>query len=176
MRFATRVPVILVFCVVSTTSFAQTPLSPLPCTLPEAKDIQPWVHNSAVLDSFPKVKSPPVSLGTFRDRNSQFILDLYRDGAGIFGEISSPVLDADSPTSQLYSARLEGKFLYFESRVPSDQMSFAGMLVSGVIKGRAKIHGRHQKVTLKKTKPIFPAFEFVSRAQFDCAMHLWRRN
>ena len=39
------------------------------------------------------------------DADDVFRLQLWRDAQGFFGELSSPVLDADSPTSRLYDVK-----------------------------------------------------------------------
>jgi len=81
----------------------------LPCTTENRDPSKPWVQNSKVLDSFPKDNPVPRFIGTFRDKNQRYMLGLYQDAKGVFGQLSSPVLDADSPTSRLYDVAFDSR-------------------------------------------------------------------
>ena len=152
--------------------------TPLPCTPTKQGDTQPWVHNSKVLDSFPKDNPLPRLIGTFRDKNRSYMLDLYQNAKGIFGELSSPVLDADSPTSRLYDVAFDSRTgaLQFSSRFRDGQLQFNGILRGRTIEATVTRNNRAEKVTLKRVR-FFADDEvpFTSRAQFECAMTLWRR-
>lgn len=160
--------------------FAQQLLSPtpLPCTPAKPDDSQPWVHNSEVLDSFSKDNPVPRFIGTFRDKNWSYMLDLYQDAKGIFGELSSPVLDADSPTSRLYDVAFDSRTgtLQFSSRFWDGQLQFSGILRGRRIKATVTGNNRNEKVILKRVGHSADGkFLFTSRAQFECAMTLWHR-
>ncbi len=151
--------------------------SPLPCTLPLPGDTAPWVHNTEALSSFPKDPQLPRIIGSFRDARRDFWLFLYKDKNGIFGELLNPVFEADSPSSRLYDASLakNGK-LQFTAKFPEGQLLFSGVLGRKVLKGTFT-RGKHaQNVVLKKLrKSPLHADGYVSRAQFDCEMKLFRR-
>jgi len=161
--------------------FAQQSLAqatPLPCTTEKRDPSQPWVHDSKVLDSFPKDNPLPRFIGTFRDKNQSYMLDLYQDAKGIFGELSSPVLDADSPTSRLYDVAFDSRTgaLQFSSRFRDGQLQFSGVLRGRVIEATVTRNNRNEKVILKRVKSFDNDEVFyTSRAQFDCAMTLFRR-
>jgi hypothetical protein len=153
-------------------------IAPLPCTTENRDPSQPWVQNSKVLDSFPKDNPLPRFLGTFRDRNRKYMLDLYQDAKGVFGELSSPVLDADSPTSRLYDVASDSRTgtLHFGAKFFDGQLQFSGILRGRVIKATVTRSDRKEKVTLKRERHSVDEYVFItSRAQFDCAMTLWRR-
>lgn len=148
----------------------------LPCSVVGADPSKPWEHNHKVLSSYPPDSPLPEFIGRFRDRNWNYELDLYRDAKSIFGEISSPVLEADSPTSRLYGLSfvpLKGtlQFTAFLNHL----LQFDGFLQSGVIKGKVTQYGRTETVTLRKLKMSDENSWIHSRAQFDCAMKLFRR-
>lgn len=152
----------------------------LPCTPAKQGDTQPWVHNSKVLASFPKDNPLPRLIGTFRDKNRSYMLDLFQDAKGLFGELSSPVLDADSPTSRLYDIAFDSRTgtLQFSSRFQDGQLQFNGILRGRKIEATVTRNNRAEaeKATLKRVR-FFADGEvpFTSRAQFECAMTLWRR-
>ena len=152
--------------------------TPLPCTMEKRDPSQPWVYNSKVLDSFPKDYPLPRFIGTFRDKNQGYMLDLYQDAKGVFGELSSPVLDADSPTSRLYDVAFDSRTsaLQFGAKFRDGQLQFSGTLRGRVIEATVTRNNRTEKVTLKRKRhsPGEDVF-FTSRAQFDCAMTLWHR-
>ncbi len=153
-------------------------ITPLPCTLPEEGDTQPWIHKSKVLESFPKDSPLPRFIGTFRDKNWNYMLDLYQDTKGVFGELSNPVLDADSPTSRLYDVAFDSRTsaLQFSAKFWSGQLQFNGVLRGRMIEATVTQNNRTEKVTLKKLKGSSNGeFLFASRAQFECAMTLWHR-
>lgn len=156
-------------------SVSNEPIS-LPCDDFDADPSKPWVRRSEILDSFPPVKPLPKSIGTFRDKNWNYMIDLYRDSEGIFGEISSPVLEADSPTSRLYDITFDSRTgsLQFRASPSLGSIQFDGFLHSRAIKGKFTQYGSTKTATLKKLKSDYD-FSFNSRSQFDCAMKLWGR-
>jgi len=152
--------------------------SPLQCTTDGRDPSQPWVHNGNVLESFPKDDPLPSFLGMFRDKNQNYMLDLYQDSNGIFGELSSPVLDADSPTSRLYDVTFDSRngSLQFTARFYDGQLRFNGILHKRTIKATMIRNNRSERVTLKRKRHSSDdEVLFTSRAQFECAMKLWRR-
>ena len=152
--------------------------APLPCTLPEQGDTQPWIHKSKVLDSFPEDNPLPRFIGTFRDKKWSYMLDLYQDVKGIFGELSSPVLDADSPTSRLYDVAFDSRTsaLQFSAKFWIGQLQVSGILRGRMIEATVTQNNRTEKVTLKRLKDSSDGeFLFTSRTQFECAMTLWHR-
>lgn len=161
--------------------FAQQILAqatPLPCTPAKQGDTQPWDHNSKILSSFPRDNPLPRFIGTFRDKNQSYMLDLYQDAKGIFGELSSPVLDADSPTSRLYDVAFDSRTgaLQFSSRFRDGQLQFSGVLRGRVIGATVIRNNHNEKVTLKRVRhSADDEVLFTSRAKFDCAMTLWHR-
>lgn len=155
---------------------AQT--TPLPCTPAKPSDTQPWNHNSKVLDSFPRDKQLPRFIGTYRDKNRIYMLDLYQDAKGMFGELSSPVFDADSPTSRLYDVGYNSQTgkLQFSSRFADGNLQFSGILRGRIIEATVIRGSSKEKATLKRVKPSAAHDgSFKSRAEFECAMTLWRR-
>jgi len=154
----------------------------LPCDDSDADRSQPWVRRSEILDSFPPVHPLPKFIGTFRDKNWNYMIDIYRDSEGVFGEISSPVLEADSPTSRLYDVTFDSftgslQFSTSPSISPSPSlgsMQFSGFLHSKFIKGKFTQNDYEETVTLKKLKTE-DDFPYNSRSQFDCAMKLFGR-
>jgi hypothetical protein len=155
---------------------AQT--TPLPCTPAKQGDTQPWTHNSKVLNSFPRDKQLPRFIGTYRDKNKSYMLDLYQDAKGIFGELSSPVFDADSPTSRLYDVAYNSQTgkLKFNSRFADGNLQFNGVLRGGIIEANVTRGDSNEKATLKRVKPSDAhSGSFKSQAEFECAMTLWRR-
>ena len=159
-------------------AIAQSP-GPLPCVRAPVGDSEPWVHNGRVLQSFPPDVPPPRFLGRFATGDSQYELHLWRDSVGIFGQLLSPVLDADSPTSRLYDTRLDNKTgaLSFTARFPDTQV-FDVRLSSRVVSGQVVRAGKRRAVVLRKRRrdALDSALQGVtSRAQFDCEMTLFRR-
>ena len=148
----------------------------LPCSRLGADPSKPWEHISKVLDSFPPDNPLPKFVGTFQDKNWNYRLDLYRDSKGVFGEISSPVLEADSPTSQLYevSFNTTNGSLQFIAQFHDENLQFSGFLHSKFVKGKFTQNGQTKTVTLKKLREI-DEFPYESRAEFDCAMKLFGR-
>jgi len=157
---------------------AQSP-APLSCVPAAAGDSQPWVHNARVLQSFAPDNPQPRFLGRFASANSQYELHIWRDTAGIFGELLSPVLDADSPASRLYNLDFDAKSgaLSFTARFP-DTHAFDGHLRSNGVTGRIARGSKSEAIILRKVRPgsLGAALQGVtSRAQFDCQMILFRR-
>ncbi len=174
---------LLLFIVVQTLSLfvsaQQASLqSPHPCTKENLDPSQPWVEKFKILDSYAKDDPLPSFIGTFRDKNQKYMLDLYQDATGIFGELSSPVLDADSPTSRLYEVSFDPSTmdLQFSARFWDGHLLFSGRLSGRVIKATITRNNRTEKVTLRRTQDTdSDEFFFTSRAQFECAMTLWNR-
>lgn len=167
MRFV--IPVLIL--VTGVTAFGQ-----LPCTRAEPNDPQPWVHKLKVFDSFPKSAHPPVFIGEFRDKDWNYQVELYKDENGIFGEILSPVLQADSPVSRLYAVTFDEKTgnMTFETRFPMFPFTFAGQLKGRKIIGKVAGPKYSKNVILKKIKPI-ANIDYVSRAQYECSSYMNRR-
>ncbi len=168
--------ILLLGCSVFAQQLSQA--TPLPCTRAKQGDTQPWVHNSKVLDSFPSENPLPRFIGAFRDKNWSYWLKLYQNAKGVFGELSSPVLDADSPTSRLYDATFDSRSgaLQFSSHFRDGELQFTGVLRGRVIGATLIQNNRSEKVTLKRVRHHDDnEVSYTSRAQFDCAMTLWRR-
>lgn len=154
---------------------AQTKPVPLPCVPAKQGDTRPWNHNTTILDSYSSDNSKRY-IGAFRDKGRNYQLQIYRDLDGVFGELLSPLLEADSPNSRLYDTFFDPKVgtLRFEARFPSGILKFTGVLRSRVVRGTIMQNGRTQTVILRRVKlPVEDSY--VSRAQFDCAMILFHR-
>lgn len=154
----------------------QTKQVPLPCVRAKHGDSQPWVHNVEVLESIPADNPKPRYLGAFRDKHWDYQLELYRDSKGVFGELLSPVLDADSPDSRLYDAFFDPKLgaLRFEAHFPHGDLQFSGTLRMRTVSGIVTRDGRRERVVLRRVK--LPSEDSsTSRDQFDCAMILFNR-
>lgn len=153
--------------------------SPLPCTRDGRDPSQPWVHNAKVLESFPRDNPLPRYVGAFRDKNWKYQVILYQDAKGAFGELLTPVLDADSPTSRLYDATFDSRSgaLRFSAKFGNGQLLLSGILRGRLIQATVTQHNRNEKVTLKRIKWHDDDGEvaYTSRAQFDCAMILYGR-
>ena len=153
---------------------------PLSCVPAPPNDPAPWIWRARILASFPPNTPRPDFLGGFSDKNSQYELHLWRDAQGIFGQLLSPVLEADSPASRLYDAHLDGKTgaLSFTARFPDGERRFAGKLGSGSLTATIEHAGRNEKVVLLKLRRdgVHGASDesYSSRAQFECAMILSR--
>ena len=147
------------------------------CVRAKEGDTQPWVHNAEMLSSFPTDNPLPRFLGEFRDETRTYGLELYQDEAGIFGELSTPLLDADSPTSRLYDVFFdpETKTLRFRAEFGDEQLEFTGALRSRMINGTIVRGSQRETVALKRLRQ-YDEYPFVSRAQFECAMLLFNRN
>ena len=157
-------------------------MAPLRCVTAPPGDPEPWTHNSRVLSSFPPVEPAPVFLGAFRDEESMYELQLWRDQQGVFGELLSPVLDADSPTSRLYDAVLvvPSNDLSFEARTSGGNLRFSGRLEKASIRGAFTFNKQTGDVVLKRLPPnethgAVGQQTYASRAQFECEMTLFRR-
>jgi hypothetical protein len=157
---------------------------PLACVPADRHDPAPWTWNSRILSSFPPDRPKPEFAGAFGDDSSQHELHLWRDSNGIFGELLSPVLDADSPTSRLYAPRLEPRAgrLSFAVRFEDGERRFTGALRSDAVTGVLQRAARTETetVTWRKLPPdsvhgVADDF-YTSRAQFDCAMILFHRQ
>jgi len=166
---------IALLCAAFASNAAQT--EPLPCVPAPLGHTQPWSHNSAVLSSYRADNPQPVFAGAFADPERNYRLHLWRDATGVFGELLSPVLDADSPTSRLYDATFVPKqnTLRFGARFPSRHISFEGELGRHQLRGIMTEAGRQARITLTKMPREDDDSLYVSRAQFDCAMVLFRR-
>ena len=153
--------------------------TPLPCTTTGRDPSQPWVHNAKVLDSFPKDNPLPRFVGAYRDKNWNYQLILFQDLKGIFGELLSPVLDADSPTSRLYDAAFDSQSgaLRFGAKFRDGQLQFSGVLRGRTVEANITRNNRNEKAVLKRIKWYDDDEEvaYTSRAQFDCAMLLYGR-
>jgi hypothetical protein len=157
-------------------------LSPLPCVPPPLGDSTPWVAAARVLASFPPTSPPPTFVGGFADRNREYELHLWRDATGLFGEILSPVLEADSPTSRLYDTRYDpgSGAATFSARFPDGERRFELVVRTDDVSGSVDRAGAHASVALTKLAGdrmhgVTPDRSYTSRAQFDCAMVLFHR-
>ena len=161
---------------IQTQSNASYQANSLQCTRAKQGDTQPWIHNSEVLSSFPKDNPMPRFVGAFRDKARLYQLELYSDATGVFGELSSPLLEADSPTSRLYDVYFDpGKAtLRFRARFRYGELEFSGVLRSTVINGTFDGGTYTQAVVLRRVQH-FDKYPWVSRAQFNCAMLLFNR-
>lgn len=152
--------------------------TPLPCTTESLDPSQPWFQKSKILDSFPKDDPLPRFMGGFRDKNSNYMLNLYQDAKGVFGELSSPMREADSPASRLYDVDFNPQTgsLDLGAKFFSGQLHFSGILHGRVIEATVTRNNNTEKVTLKrKGNSANEEMVFTSRPQFDCAMTLWHR-
>lgn len=153
--------------------------TPLPCTKDGRDPSQPWSHNAKVLESFPRDNPLPRYVGAFRDKNWKYQVILYQDAKGIFGKLLTPVLDADSPTSALYDATFDSRSgaLRFSAKVGNGQLLLNGVLRGRISQGTVTQHDLNERVTLKRIKwhDDDGDLAYTSRAQFDCAMILYRR-
>ncbi len=158
-------------------TLASEAAEPLPCVPAPLGHTQPWTHNHQVLSSYPADNPQPVFVGAFADPDRNYRLHLWRDAAGVFGELLSPVLEADSPTSRLYDASLVPKqnAVRFAARFPSRRIAFEGKLDSHQLRGTMTEAGRQARVDLRKMPGEDYDSLYVSRAQFDCAVVLFRR-
>ena len=127
----------------------------LPCVPAPANDSAPWVHKARVLESFPPDNPVPRFLGSFSDAASTYRLHLWRDAKGVFGELLSPVLDADSPTSRLYEPRFDAASgnVAFVVHFPPEQWAFSGVLRSNTLSGRFQRGTQNEGVILRKLPP-----------------------
>ena len=158
---------------------AQSPDS-LSCVRAAADDPQPWVHNARLLQAFKPDVPRPQFVGQFHDAGSNCELDIWRDAHGIFGQLLSPILDADSPTSRLYDVQLDAKSgaLNFSIRFPEGPQRFDGQMRGDVIRGTMREARTSNAVVLRRFsngRAEILRSDIVSRAQFDCEMILFRR-
>ena len=154
---------------------------PLACVPAAGHDPAPWIWNSRILASFPPDTPKPEFAGAFGDNNSEHELHLWRDSNGVFGELLTPVLDADSPTSRLYDSRFDPKTgaIDFTARFTDGERRFTGTLRPESVIGTLQHAARREAVTWRKmgADSVHGAVNnsYVSRAQFECAMNLFRR-
>lgn len=155
---------------------------PLACVPARSDDPAPWTWNSRILASFRADTPKPEFVGAFGDDRSRHELHLWRDSKGVFGELRSPVLAADSPTSRLYDPRFEPKTgtVDFTARFKDGERRFAGTLRPDSVTGTLQHAGRGEPVTwqrLRADRAHGATSDFyTSRAQFECAMILFRRH
>ena len=153
---------------------------PLKCVPAAGNDPAPWTWNSRVLESFPVDTPRPVYAGGFSDDSAQYELSLYRDSKGVFGELRSPILEADSPTSRLYDIHFDPKTeaLSFMARFEDGERRFAGTLRANSVTGTLQ-HGAHEETVEWRRLPAASGASsndfYSSRAKFECAMILFHR-
>ncbi len=149
------------------------------CVPAGANDPAPWTWNSRILASFPPDDPRPEFVGAYADSGHE--LQLWRDSNGVFGELLAPVLEADSPASRLYDVRFDPGTgtLAFTARLPEEEQRFTGTLRADAVAGTLRHGARMGAVTWNKMPPEkahgAPDDAYVSRAQFECAMNLFRR-
>jgi hypothetical protein len=154
---------------------------PLSCVPAARTDNAPWIWRTRILQSFPPDTPRPQFVGGFGDSHSEYELHLWRDSKGMFGQLLSPVLEADSPTSRLYDPRFDTKTgaVSFTVRFTDGEWQFSGRLRSDSVTGAVVSAARTQRVVLRKLREgrVHGAGHdsYTSRAQFDCAMILFRR-
>jgi len=155
---------------------------PLACVPARSDDPEPWTWNSRILASYRPDTPKPEFVGAFGDDRSQYELSLWRDSKGVFGELRSPVLEADSPTSRLYDPHFDPKTgtVDFTVRFKDGERRFAGTLRSDSVTGTVQHIGRGEPVAWQKLRAnrVHGAASdfYTSRAQFECAMILFRRH
>lgn len=156
---------------------------PVECRPAAPTDGAPWISNTRILNSFPPDTPKPRFIGAFGDRSLEYELHLWRDARSVFGQVLSPVFEADSPTSRLYDARFDARTgaISFSTRFPEKPWTFAGMLRSGTVTGTVIDAARRTPVVLRKLREADAhgagavRDAYTSRAQFECAMVLFRR-
>lgn len=152
---------------------------PLRCVGAPANDTQPWIWNSRILGSFPTDRPAPKFVGAFAGEDGQHELLLLRDAKGVFGELRSPVLEADSPTSRLYSAHLDPGtgVLKFSVRFGDGERHFVGSLRPDTVTGRLQHGQQYESVRWPLVTTVDLAIEpfATSRAAFECFQTLAHR-
>lgn len=155
-------------------------LEPLPCVRPPLSDGTPWETKSRTLRSFPADTPRPKHIGWFSDTRDTYRLSVWRDSKGIFGEMSYPVLDADSPTSRLYDAHFDEKSgaLSFRAELGLGELFFSGTLSSNAIEGTLRDESFANDVVMFRLADDgnFERDRYVSRTQYYCEMVLFNRN
>jgi hypothetical protein len=154
---------------------------PLRCVPAAQNHGAPWIWNTRILKSFPPDAPTPRFVGGFGDSRSEYELHLWRDSTGVFGQLLSPVLEADSPTSRLYDPRFDSRTraVSFTVRFSDGERQFTGTLRPDSLAGTLVSPARTQRIALRKLRNSrvhgFPHDAYTSRAQFDCAMILFHR-
>jgi hypothetical protein len=154
--------------------------APLRCVPAARDDGAPWIWNSRILESFPPDAPTPRFVGAFGDSGTEYELHLWRDAKGVFGQLLSPVLDADSLTSRLYKPHFDDRTgtLSFVAHFPDAERQFTGRLRPDSLTGTIVSAARTQTVVLRRLRETSvhgaPHDSYTSRAQFDCAMILFR--
>jgi hypothetical protein len=173
MTHRTRIGIVISMFVVAFTGGAIA--QPLPCEPASPKDVAPWDHNSAVLSSFPPSVPPPVYVGDFKDEAEDYWLDIWRDERGVFGQLSHPVFEADSPTSRLYDVVGDRRMkqLSFRAVFPEGDVRMSAIVQRRVVRATITAGSSKKQVVLRKFR--WDAMSWASREQFDCAMKLWHR-
>jgi hypothetical protein len=157
----------------------------LPCEPHPAGDSQPWNWEQRVLNSFRPDDPPPAFVGAFAGGGrtlASYEVHIWRDSKGIFGELLSPVLDADSPRAELLDVQFDPKSgsLTFTARGRREEHKFVGSLRRRRMKGIFTCGGVSETITLRRIGPneehgIPSSSSWASRDQFACAMKLWIR-
>jgi hypothetical protein len=151
----------------------------LPCTPAAPDDPQPWVHEAAVLASFPQEDPAPQWVGSFLDRGSYYWLTLWRDERGHFGSLASPVVDQDSPSAPIEGVEWDAptRTLRFTSK-PSINIEMTGVLTGARFRVTAvnPKWSPDQKLPILLFNNVKLRSDWRSRSQFECAMTMWRRR
>jgi hypothetical protein len=111
------------------------------------------------------------------DGQKLYGLTLWHDAIGFFGEFSSPILEADSPTSRLYDTQYTAatRTLTFRAKFADGERYVSGVISDIGFVGSVRVGSSREPLVLKRVKEVFGGNGYVSRAQFDCAMDLYRR-
>jgi hypothetical protein len=174
----------VVFCPQQPHAEDGTAAEHLPCEPHARGDAQPWIHDSRVLGSFRPDDPLPALVGAFAGQGPtlDYELHLWRDSKGIFGELLSPVLEADSPSAPLLDVQFDPKSgsLTFTARVRGQEHKFVGRLRRKMVKGVFTYRGLSETMVLRKVGPTEghgapSSSSWTSRDQFACAMKMWGR-
>lgn len=150
-------------------------IAQVPCVPADPRDSEPWKHKGRVLDSIPPDFPAPVYIGEFTDARQSYSVSLWRDSKGIFGDMRL-VMDSDPPTSILYDPKIDNDSgaISFGARLFSQATTFDGHLRAGALRGRLKVFGKNETVTLARSKTD-SEFPLKSRAELECHTVLWGR-
>lgn len=149
----------------------------MPCSPAAPNDPQPWVYESSVLNSFRLEIPAPQYVGDFLDQGSYYWLTLWRDERGFFGSLASPVVDQDSPSAPIKNVQWVPitKVLRFTAS-PSVKVEMIGVLTATEFRVTNITGGFSSEFPVLLFEDKQEGAEWRSRAQFECAMKMWRRD